>query len=121
MGQIKNIKLHIVTDIKVTIHRMANFLHVKTLESDEELPEGYDDDDDEDEIEGKLVTGNKKKKLNSDFDGDFKFDTDTKTNPNWSIDESIKSRAKGMLSSELMEDKIKKKRKERAEKKKESD
>merc|ERR1712096_601633 len=101
----------------------------KTLESDDELPQDYDDDDD-DEDEKSATKGKKKTKkwktkkptkTVSDFDGGFVFDTDAATDATWHIDSSIKSRAKGTISSELMEDKIKQKRKERASKKKEAD
>jgi len=94
---------------------MADFLHIKTLESDDELPENYDDDDVDDNINRK---GRKKKKLEmaSDFDQGFAFSTDNNANSTWCIDESIKLRAKGLVSSEHMEEKIQKKRKERKKK-----
>merc|ERR1712180_502572 len=87
-----------------------------------------DDDEEEDESQankGKSKTKKwkkkKPKKAVSDFAGEFVFDTDAKTDATWHIDSSIKSRAKGLVSSELMEEKIKQKRKERASKKKETD
>jgi len=100
---------------------MTGFLHIKTLESDDELPEGFEEEDEEEERDT-MKKGKKSKKtkskVESDFDDGFTFDTDGASKTSWNIDASIKAHAKGMVSSELMEDKIKQKRKERAQKKK---
>merc|ERR1712226_1130322 len=98
--------------------KMADFLRVKTLESDEEIPsEDYEDEEDEEEERKKQKKGKKKnKRIASEFDNNFSFDTGNNESLTWRIDDSIKLRAKGLVSSEHIEEKIQKKRKERKKK-----
>merc|ERR1712226_1407291 len=98
--------------------KMADFLRVKTLESDEEIPsEDYEDEEDEEEERKKQKKGKKKnKRIASEFDNNFSFDTGNNESLTWHIDDSIKLRAKGLVSSEHIEEKIQKKRKERKKK-----
>lgn len=100
---------------------MAGFLQIKTLESDDELSDAYNDDDPEEDASLQKRKKGKKSKVVSDFDEGFIFSTEKESDLTWHIDESIKSHAKGTVSSEAMEEKIKKKIQERTnEKEKES-
>ncbi|XP_057291978.1 probable ATP-dependent RNA helicase DDX27 isoform X2 [Hydractinia symbiolongicarpus] len=93
---------------------MADFLHgTKTINSDEELSL---DDEEEVEKEESHMKGKKKKKtkIPSDFNNEFNMVFEKSDGSDmWRIHGDIKSKAKGLVSSEILEEKIKAKRRER--------
>ncbi|XP_066936709.1 probable ATP-dependent RNA helicase DDX27 [Clytia hemisphaerica] len=96
---------------------MADFLKVKTIESDEDFMESTDEEEEKDQNIKKK--GKKQKKKKDDFNGDFNLDFGTGNEKSlWRIAENIKNRAKGSISSEIVEEKIKEKRKIKLKEKK---
>jgi len=91
---------------------MADFLSIKTLESDEECD--YSDESDvEVNKKNEKRKFKKKKTQTTDFDNEFNFnDGGAAISDSWNVDKDMKNRAKGQIKSEILEQQIIKKRKE---------
>jgi len=104
---------------------MADFLVVKTLETDDEIPN--DDSQSESDTQSKTnITGDKRKKkvkkrkkASQDFNQDFNFSFGgpLQNTSSWKIDQSVKDKAKGRASIEITEEKINEKFKEKKKQK----
>ncbi|XP_065676333.1 probable ATP-dependent RNA helicase DDX27 [Hydra vulgaris] len=97
---------------------MANFLSIKTLESDDDESLILDESDVDEEISKSSKKIKKKKGLKEDFASDFQFSLDNSVvQQPWKISTTIKKSAKGQDSADVIEDQIHKKVQERKEKK----